>query len=56
MIVANNQPVALHQESPDRTNFMRVAHVLWALLFGYAGAHFAAFVYRRRAARETAVS
>lgn len=35
-------------ESPDRATFMGLAHLLLALLFGYAGAKFAVVLYRRR--------
>lgn len=35
-------------ESPDRATFMGLAHLLLALLFGYAGAKFGVVLYRRR--------
>lgn len=44
----NNRPGL--KETPDRTTFMSLAHVLIAMLFGYAGARFAVVVYRRRSA------
>jgi hypothetical protein len=33
---------------PPRENFMHIGHYWWALLLGYAGGHFARFVYWRR--------
>jgi len=36
------------RESPSRDTFMMVGHCWWALLLGYAGGHFARFVYWRR--------
>ena len=50
----SGQQYAKHQEIPYRTDFMRVAHLLWAVLFGFVGGWFAGFVYRRRVAREGA--
>jgi len=38
------------QEVPDRYTFMTIAHLLWALLLGAVGGHFARFVYSRRVA------
>ncbi len=35
-------------EQPNRKHFMLIVHCLWALLFGYAGGHFARWVYFRR--------
>ncbi|MBA3483191.1 MAG: hypothetical protein H0T51_15390 [Pirellulales bacterium] len=35
-------------EFPDGQSFMMIAHCLWAMLFGYAGGHFARWVYFRR--------
>jgi len=34
--------------TPDARQFMQVGHLLWALLLGYIGGHFAKFVYVRR--------
>jgi hypothetical protein len=39
-------PVGL-KETPDRTTFMSVAHTFLAMVFGYVGMKFAAYVYRR---------
>ena len=36
------------KETPDRTTFMSVAHTFLAMLFGYVGMKFAAYVYRRQ--------
>jgi hypothetical protein len=36
------------QERPNRQHFMLIGHCLWALLFGYAAAKFARWVYGRR--------
>ena len=41
-------PMASLKEVPDRPTFMSIGHVLWALLFGYVGAKFATFIYKRR--------
>ena len=35
-------------ELPDRPTFMGLAHLLLALLFGYAGAKFGVVLYRQR--------
>jgi hypothetical protein len=35
-------------ETPDRATFMSTGHILFALMFGYAGAKFAVWVYHRR--------
>jgi hypothetical protein len=34
--------------SPDSSAFLRIGHVLWALLLGYVGSRLAAWVYSRR--------
>lgn len=47
---------ASFHERPPRLDFMRIAHLLWALLFGYVGALFAGFVYARRIRRESATT
>ena len=48
---------AVHQrEVPNWHDFVNVAHLLWALLFGFGGGCFAGFVYRRRVAREGAAA
>ena len=36
------------RETPDRNTFMSLAHVLMAMMFGYAGAKFAVFVHHRQ--------
>lgn len=36
------------KETPDRATFMSLAHVLLAMIFGYAGARFAAYVHDRQ--------
>jgi hypothetical protein len=36
------------KETPDRATFMSLAHVLLAMLFGYAGAKFAVWVHCRQ--------
>lgn len=32
---------------PEHSDLLRIAHLLWALLFGFLGSIFAGFVYRR---------
>lgn len=39
---------AHHREIPPREIFMPIGHCWWALALGYAGGHFARFVYLRR--------
>ena len=41
------RPIA-QQEKPDRTKFMSVAHVAFAIIFGYLGSKYATFVYQRK--------
>jgi hypothetical protein len=36
------------RESPERGQFMAIGHLLWAVLFGYLGSRFAAWVAARR--------
>jgi hypothetical protein len=36
------------REIPPREVFMPIGHCWWALILGYAGGHFARFVYWRR--------
>jgi len=43
-------------QTPDREHFMPIAHCLWALLFGYAGGHFARWVYFRRLREQKAAA
>ena len=40
--------VAVRRRVPHRNHFMSVGHCWWALLLGYAGGRFAAYVYARR--------
>jgi hypothetical protein len=35
-------------QSPSHSHFMAVGHMLWALVFGYLGSRFAAWIYARR--------
>ena len=35
-------------ESPDRPTFMVLGHIIFAMAFGYSGAHFAVAVYRKQ--------
>ena len=41
-------PTIVPSETPERTTFMSLAHVLTALMFGYVGAKFAVWIYRRQ--------
>jgi hypothetical protein len=38
------------RESPPRRQFMAIGHLLWAMVLGYAGGRFAAWIYDRRCA------
>ncbi|MEX0610747.1 MAG: hypothetical protein WD229_01395 [Pirellulales bacterium] len=40
------------RDVPPREIFMRIGHSWWALILGYAGGHFARFVYWRRVREE----
>ena len=42
------------QATPQGDDFMKVGHVLWALVFGYCGGRFAMWVHRRSAAEPRA--
>jgi hypothetical protein len=44
------------QIEPQREPFMIIGHCLWALLFGYAGGHFARWVYFRRLREQNATA
>jgi hypothetical protein len=39
---------AYYQMRPHAENFMAIGQFWWALLFGYAGGHFARFIYSQR--------
>jgi hypothetical protein len=43
-------------EFPNRKHFMLIVHCLWALLFGYAGGHYARWVYYRRLREQNAAA
>ena len=43
---ANNNPSFYVKESLSRLEFMRSAHVLWALLFGFVGAQLAVWLHK----------
>ena len=44
-------PTAIMTEVPDRTSFTAAGHILWTLLLGYVGGHFARLIYARREKR-----
>jgi hypothetical protein len=44
------------QDSPSLRDFTNAGYCLFALLFGYAGGHFARYVYTRRTGREPMVT
>ncbi len=41
-------PAISYREIPPREKFMPIGHCWWAMILGYAGGHFARFVYWRR--------
>lgn len=41
-----------YSEAPHRQDFMAIGHLLWCVLFGYAGGHVARVVYLRRVSRD----
>jgi hypothetical protein len=43
-------------EIPEREPFMRIGHCLWGLLFGYAGGHFARWIYGKRMREATSAT
>jgi len=45
-------PVVSYREIPPREKFMPIGHCWWAMILGYAGGHFARFVYGRRLPEE----
>jgi hypothetical protein len=47
---------AFSGQIPDHEHFMALGHCLWALLLGYAGGHFARWVYLRRRREQNAAS
>lgn len=51
--VLGNSGTIISQETPDRGQFMAIGHLLWAVLFGYLGSRFAAWVDRRRRVRDS---
>jgi hypothetical protein len=46
--MAGSGPTVSYRESPPREIFMPIGHSWWTLILGYAGGHFARFVYWRR--------
>jgi hypothetical protein len=48
VVAANRLGISLSAESPGRITFMSVGHILWALVFSYAGGKFGQFTYSRR--------
>ena len=47
---------AYSEQLPYHEHFMTIGHCLWALLLGYAGGHFARWVYHRRLRQQNAAS
>jgi hypothetical protein len=48
MLVRGQRTGYVQWETVSRAHFMRIAHLLWAILFGYVAAKFARWVYAHR--------
>ena len=44
--------VMMTRETPERSQFMAISHLLWALALGYLGSRFAGWIYARRVRSE----
>lgn len=53
VVAANQLGIRLSTELPEREMFMTIGHILWGLIFSYAGGKFGQFTFARRV-RESA--